>query len=183
MAMIRDIDEKDFAEIVASGTVLVDFWAPWCSYCKVIGAVLEQCAVSAPAEAVIAKVNVDDIEGAKDYCFTVEEVKETDLVGNEVVAAIMDNTSPKHANADCELNGDIVNVGGNDVKGFAIINQFMLICLQQNLCQSLVEVLKTKIKYDNNGVGKVMSAIDLEMKRYIKNGYISLNKYLYIYTI
>ena len=89
----------------------------------------------------------------------------------------MDNTSPKHANADCELNGDVVNVGGNDVKGFAIINQFMLICLQQNLCQSLVEVLKTKIKYDNNGVGKVMSAIDLEMKRYIKNGYISLNKY------
>lgn len=60
MAMIRDINEKDFAEIVASGTVLVDFWAPWCSYCKVIGAVLEQCAVSAPAEAVIAKVNVDD---------------------------------------------------------------------------------------------------------------------------
>lgn len=60
MAMIRDIEEKDFAETIASGTVLVDFWAPWCSYCKVIGAVLEQCAVSAPAEAVIAKVNVDD---------------------------------------------------------------------------------------------------------------------------
>ena len=60
MAMIRDIEEKDFAETIASGTVLVDFWAPWCSYCKVIGAVLEQCAVSAPAEAVIAKINVDD---------------------------------------------------------------------------------------------------------------------------
>lgn len=60
MAMIRDIEEKDFAETIAAGTVLVDFWAPWCSYCKVIGAVLEQCAVSAPAEAVIAKINVDD---------------------------------------------------------------------------------------------------------------------------
>ena len=60
MAMIRDIEAKDFAETVAAGTVLVDFWAPWCSYCKVIGAVLEQCAVSAPSEAVIAKINVDE---------------------------------------------------------------------------------------------------------------------------
>lgn len=63
MAMIRDINEKDFAETIASGTVLVDFWASWCSYCKVTGAILEQCAVSAPAEAVIAKVNVDDNTG------------------------------------------------------------------------------------------------------------------------
>ena len=60
MAVIRELIAKDFDTAVASGTVLVDFWAPWCSYCKVIGAVLEQCAVSAPAEAVIAKVNVDD---------------------------------------------------------------------------------------------------------------------------
>ena len=58
-----DINEKDFAETIASGTVLVDFWASWCSYCKVTGAILEQCAVSAPAEAVIAKVNVDDNTG------------------------------------------------------------------------------------------------------------------------
>lgn len=71
MAMIRDIEEKDFAETIASGTVLVDFWAPWCSYCKVIGAVLEQCAVSAPAEAVIAKINVDDnAELAAKYSIT-----------------------------------------------------------------------------------------------------------------
>ncbi|MBO5823234.1 MAG: thioredoxin, partial [Lentisphaeria bacterium] len=40
--MIRDIEEKDFSETIASGTVLADFWALWCSYCKVIGAVLEQ---------------------------------------------------------------------------------------------------------------------------------------------
>lgn len=71
MAMIRDIEEKDFAETIASGTVLVDFWAPWCSYCKVIGVVLEQCAVSAPAEAVIAKINVDDnAELAAKYSIT-----------------------------------------------------------------------------------------------------------------
>ena len=60
MAVIRDIEGKDFDETIVSGTVLVDFWAPWCSYCKVIGAILEQCAVSAPAETLIAKINVDD---------------------------------------------------------------------------------------------------------------------------
>ena len=60
MAMIRDLDRNNFAETIAAGTVLIDFWAPWCSYCRVMGAVLEQAAVSSPAEIIIGKINVDD---------------------------------------------------------------------------------------------------------------------------
>ena len=42
MAEIRELTEKDFDAAVAAGTVLVDFWAPWCSYCRVLGSVIEQ---------------------------------------------------------------------------------------------------------------------------------------------
>ena len=60
MAEIRELNAANYDETVKSGVVLVDFWAPWCNPCRMLGTILEQVAKVAPENVVIGKVNIDD---------------------------------------------------------------------------------------------------------------------------
>ncbi|GGA41416.1 thioredoxin [Kroppenstedtia guangzhouensis] len=57
---IKDVTDQTFNNEVASGTVLVDFWAPWCGPCKMIAPVLEEIDQEVGDKLTIAKLNVDE---------------------------------------------------------------------------------------------------------------------------
>jgi thioredoxin 1 len=59
---VVELTDESFDEIVNSSDmpVLVDFWAPWCGPCKMMGPVIEEIANTYQDKALVCKLNTDD---------------------------------------------------------------------------------------------------------------------------
>ncbi len=57
---IQHLDLENFEDFLKKGTVLVDFWAPWCGPCRMQGQILAELAEEENFHGNIGKVNVDE---------------------------------------------------------------------------------------------------------------------------
>ncbi|MDP8912764.1 MAG: thioredoxin [Pseudomonadota bacterium] len=58
----KTVTDSSFQQdvISASGPVLVDFWAEWCSPCRMIAPALEEISKEMGERVTVAKLNIDD---------------------------------------------------------------------------------------------------------------------------
>lgn len=60
--MALELNDNNFQTEIADyqGAALIDFWAPWCGPCRMMGPIVDNLATKFAGKVKIAKVNVDD---------------------------------------------------------------------------------------------------------------------------
>ena len=61
---MMDLNEKLYEELLQSDKpLLVEYWAPWCVYCRRIVPAMEQLAKKKGEQVTVGRINIDDFPG------------------------------------------------------------------------------------------------------------------------
>lgn len=95
MAELKITRENFENEVMKSNIpVLIDFWAPWCGPCRMMGPIIEQLAEEYEEKAKVGKVNVDE-EGELSQAFGVMSIPTIVLVKDGKVVKQAVGARPK----------------------------------------------------------------------------------------
>lgn len=95
MAELKITRENFENEVMKSNIpVLIDFWAPWCGPCQMMGPIIEQLAEEYEGKAKVGKVNVDE-EGELSQAFGVMSIPTIVLVKDGKVVKQAVGARPK----------------------------------------------------------------------------------------
>ena len=124
------------------------------------------------AAAYLSKVRINDASSIQDYAFTVEDLEEfpNSLVedNNEGVQLVKG-----HKNFDTKLVNAIRNYPGDTLHGEDMMNYYMKILVTQDLSEAVMNLLASKIRFNQTGINRLNNAISQAMNVYIANGYLN----------
>lgn len=54
------LTDRSFRKAIRSGVAVVDFWAPWCGPCRLVGPIIEEIAAEHEGDVLVGKLNIDE---------------------------------------------------------------------------------------------------------------------------
>ncbi|MBU3097821.1 MULTISPECIES: thioredoxin [Clostridium] len=99
--MIKEISDKSFhSEVYSSDrAVVVDFWAPWCGPCKMLGPVMEQLDKEYDGKIKFVKIDVDENPEISSK-YSISSIPTIMVFKNKVVEDKLVGFSPKNVLED-----------------------------------------------------------------------------------
>jgi len=90
--------DVNFEKLVVKSDVpvLVDFWAPWCGPCRMVGPVLDEVAAEYAGKAKVVKVNIDEETGVAE-AMGIRSIPTVALFKGGEVVEILVGARPKDA--------------------------------------------------------------------------------------
>lgn len=130
------------------------------------------------AAAYLSKVRISDSSSIQDYAFTVENLDSFSgsLISDNDEGVGLINA---HFNFDTRLVNAIRNYPGDTVSGADMMNYYIKILLTQDLTEAVMNLLASKIRFNQAGINRLSNAISQAMNPYIDNGYLNTD---YIWT-
>ncbi len=93
---VMELTKENFEQVVTSnGTVIVDYWAPWCGPCKGFAPVFERVAEANP-DVVFAKVNTDDEQEIAQY-FQIRSIPTLMVFRDQIIVFSQPGALPQNA--------------------------------------------------------------------------------------
>jgi thioredoxin 1 len=97
------LTDSNFAsEIAKYPIMLIDFWAPWCGPCKIVGPIIDQLAKEYSGRVVFGKLNVDDSQVVAGS-LGIQSIPTMMIIKGGKVADVMVGALPK-AQIEMKLN-------------------------------------------------------------------------------
>ena len=132
--------------------------------------------ISASILAYFTNMSIFTTNSVQDYAFTQENYindsvnsKYYYFNNNDLVTTAMD----RNINIDSYIAGSVRNLGGNDTAGYDLTNQFMLLVLHEELTNSLMSLIASKIKYNQYGSAAVSAVANSVLNKFVSNGYLN----------
>lgn len=131
------------------------------------------------AAAYLSKVRISDASTIQDYAFTIEDVNS--YFSNSIVEENNEgvNLIRGNKNFDSELVNAIRNYPGDTIHGEDMMNYYIKILITQDLTEAIMNLLSSKIRFNQSGINRLNNAISQQMNVYVSNGYLNTD---YIWT-